>query len=76
MRPGERETALNPRRWAGWFRIRWPADGQGVELVTRIPGYLDKTTRHSDWDAAERAAAAIYDEYRAAIDALRTGDRT
>ena len=71
MRPGEREVALDPKRWAGWFRIRRPADGQGVELITRIPGYLNETTRHGDRDAAERAAAATYDTYRAAAEALK-----
>jgi hypothetical protein len=54
-----------------WFRVRWPDDGQGVVLVTRIPGYLSQTTPHENKDAAERAAAAIYDEYRAAIEVAK-----
>lgn len=69
-RDPEREIALAPGRT--WFRARWPADGRGVELIAWIPGYLDETTtRHDDLAAAERAAAAIYEQYCADVSARK-----
>lgn len=54
----------------GWFRIR-RADGHpGVDLVTRIPGYLAETTPYATQNAAEHAARTIYGQYRADVCAL------
>ena len=64
--------ALNPDRWLGWFTVRRPDGGQGVELAVRIPGYMAETvTRHPGRAAAETAARAIYDEYEASVKAVK-----
>lgn len=62
------------RRFVRWFRIRRAAGATGVNLVTRIPGYLTEVTPHPDQDAAMRAAHRIYAGYRDAVRALADND--
>lgn len=53
------------RLMRGWFTVRRPADpaARGVELVTRIPGYLDQVTSHPRQADALAASDEIYDRY-------------
>lgn len=58
----------------GWFTIIRAAGTTGVNLQTRIPGYLTEVTPHPTQDAAERAARAIYAQYR--IDVRAPSDQS
>lgn len=58
------------RKVMRWFTIIRAASATGVNLVTRIPGYLNEITPHPTQDAAERAAHRIYAGYRDAVRAL------
>lgn len=69
---GTRERGVRLGAHLRWFTVRRAADDNGVELVTRIPGAGERVTRHADMADAEVAAADIYDDYCAAVAAIKS----